>query len=260
VPPGYQHVYFIGSPGRPQTNANNINGGQNQTNEPHYAEIVAALAALDFFSHAPIPPHTHELHFADTVQRGEDVGVNWQSLPVNPDFAIRREEIKRKLITFTTSAFFYKNFLYHGFANRRAYKETNWYRNNFGQLTLDDQGPLLRSLYDFSVSYLTWLQQIGRTGEQSNLRLFDWNSLTLDDRDLCAQYVGNLARGMDSPPKYMTQGYDRILERLDGIKLNSAGTDSAMGLFVYLLNEAVTGFCKANYSWQEMPAAAAVGQ
>jgi len=74
-------------------------------NEPHYAELVAALAALDFFSIDLIPPQTRQLHFADTVRQGKDVGVNWESLPVHPDFAVRREEIKRKLVAFTTFTF-----------------------------------------------------------------------------------------------------------------------------------------------------------
>src|SRR5205823_7153892 len=39
VPPGYQHVFFIGAPARPQTNDNNIVGGGDQVNDPHYAEI-----------------------------------------------------------------------------------------------------------------------------------------------------------------------------------------------------------------------------
>jgi len=237
-----------------------VRGGQNQVNEPHYAELVAALAALDFFSIDLIPPQTRQLHFADTVRQGKDVGVNWESLPVHPDFAIRREEIKRRLVAFTTLTFFYKNFLYHAFANRRSYRETNWYRNNFGQLTLDDQGPLLRNCYDFSTSYLSWLQGIGNTGPQANLDLFDFNALLVDDRDLCSQYVGNLARGMESRPKFMNEGYDRILEKVDAIKLKQPGTNSAMGLFVYLLYQAVVAFCKENYSWQNADTAAGAGR
>ena len=45
VPPGYQHVYFVGAPAKPQTNTSNVVGGQDQTNNPHYAELIAALSA-----------------------------------------------------------------------------------------------------------------------------------------------------------------------------------------------------------------------
>lgn len=87
VPPGYQHVYFIGAPARPQTNSANVVGGQNQANAPHYAEMVAALAAWEFFGLAQVRPDARELHFADTKQSDPDLGVRWDTLPVHPSSA-----------------------------------------------------------------------------------------------------------------------------------------------------------------------------
>src|SRR6185503_898329 len=161
VPPGYQHVYFIGAPVKPKTNDNNVIGGQSQTNAPHYAEIAAALAAWDFFNLEQISTDEKELHFADTLHQKQDLGIRWEALPVHPDKAMRREEVKQRLIAFTTFAYFYKNFLYESFINHHAYKDTRWYRNNFGQLTLDDQGQALRQLFNFSNMYLQWLHQLG---------------------------------------------------------------------------------------------------
>jgi len=254
VPPGYQHVYFIGAPAKPQTNTTNVVGGQNQTNDPHYAELIAALSAFEFFSQGKIRPDVNELHFADTQQNNQDLGVRWDTLPVHPGSTIRRQEIKERLVIFTTFAYFYKNFLYQRFMNNHAYKDTTWYRNNFGQLTLDDQGLLLHHLYEFSVSYLRWLHQIGDTGRHANPRLFNWNGLLVEDLELCGQFVGNLVDDTAGSAKYMSDGYHRILERLDAIRLKQPETESATGLFVYLLQHAVAEFCRDNYSWQALRA------
>jgi len=256
VPPGYQHVYSVGAPARPQTNTSNEVGGQRQLNSPHYAEIAAALAAWDFFQKNQIKPNAAELHFADTIrtvnQEQQDLEVRWETLPVDPDQAVRREEVKRKLVVYATFTYFFKNFLYQGFVNRFEYKETTWYRNNFSELSLDNQGTQLRHLYDFSNAYLQWLDQIGKTGSQATSQLFNWNYLLIEERGLCEQYVANLMGGMASNPKYIKDkdGYDRILEKMDAIRLTQAGTDSGTGLFVYLLHQAVKDFCTENYFWR----------
>lgn len=250
VPPGYQHVYFIGAPAKPQTSSTNVPGGQNQTNDPHYAEIIAALSASEFFSEGKIKSDINELHFADTQQNKKDLFVRWDTIPVHPGSANRREEIKQRLVIFTTFAYFYKNFLYQRFMNNQAYKDTNWYKNNFGQLTLDDQGQLLHHLYEFSVSYLRWLHEIGDTGQHANLRLFNWNGLLVEDAELCGQFVGNLMDDTASSAKHMSEGYNLILEKLDAIRLKQPGTESATGLFIYMLHHAVAEFCRENYSWQ----------
>lgn len=257
VPPGYQHVYFVGAPARPQTNSSNEVGGQRQLNSPHYAEIVAALSAWDFFQKDQIKLDVTELHFADTIrtlnQTQQDLDVRWDTLPVDPDRAIRREEIRRSVVVFATFAYFFKNFLYQGFVNRFEYKETTWYRNNFGELTLDNQGTQLRHLYDFSCAYLQWLDQVGKSGSQATSHLFNWNYLLIEERALCEQYVSNLMGGMANNPKYINDkdGYDRILEKMDAIRLTQAGTDSAAGLFMYLLHRAIVDFCYENYFWKE---------
>lgn len=249
VPPGYQHVYFIGAPGRPHTNKHNVIGGQQQFNAPHYAELTAALAAWDFFMLEQIAPDDKRLHFADTLQQGQDQGVNWRTLPVHPDEATRRELVKQRMVTFTTFLYFYKNFLYHDFVNHRAYKKTDWYKNNFRDLTLDDQGTQLRHLYDFSLAYLNWLHQVGETGSQANPYLFNWPALLAEGKELCSPYLGNLMYPGTVAPKHMNDGYDLIQKNLNGLKLKQPGTTSATGLFIYLLYYAVEEFCRENYSW-----------
>src|SRR5262249_24837752 len=54
VPPGYQHVYIVGAPQLYESPVGHQAGGEEQENDPHYAEIIAALAARDFLGMASI--------------------------------------------------------------------------------------------------------------------------------------------------------------------------------------------------------------
>lgn len=253
VPPGYQHVYFVGAPERPQTNPRNFPGGQNQANDPHYAEIVAALAAWQFFSLPRIAPDGRQLHFADTVRDNkQELGVNWGTLPLNPESEGRREEIRRVLTVFTTAAYFYKNFLYERFIHGDHYREANWYKNNFGQVALGEEFSLLQQFYDYSATYLEWLAKVGETGKNADLRLFHWNALLETDPALADKYVGALLDDLlSSSAKRSQTGFHDIYSRLDKMTVRHAGTNSATGLFIYMLYCAVAEFCRENYGWRK---------
>jgi hypothetical protein len=190
VPPGYEHVYLIGSPGRPQTNDKNRPGGEDQKNAPHYVELAAALAAWDFFGFADIAATSRELHFADTMnQDRQDVGVTWQTLPVNPKKQLdRRNQVKRDLVIFTTLAYFYKYLLYNDIIGAGEYVDSIWYKDNFAGFPLDDhsQTTILTFLESFCTCFLEWLCQVGETSMHGGtetgdgrtiLRLFNWQAL-----------------------------------------------------------------------------------
>jgi len=252
VPPGYQHVYFIGAPERAQTSPQNYVGGQNQVNDPHYAELAAALAAWQFFTLKATRPDERQLHFADTEKDKRELGVNWETLPVNPENTRDRERIKQALAVFTTMAYFYKNFLYDRFVNGQLYRDANWYKDNFGALSLDEEIGLQQQLYDYSNAYLSWLAKIGETGKSASLRLFQWNAFAESDPVLADKYVANL---LDDPAsgsaKRSGTGYDDIYSKLYKLKLRQPGTNSATGLFIYMLQYAVSEFCRENYAWRK---------
>jgi len=254
VPPGYQHIYFIGAPTRPLTNDRNVIGGENQTNAPHYAELVAGLAAWQFFELKQIRGTDQQLHFADSLKKGKDeVGVNWDTLPVHLEHSPARETIKRRLAILTTLSYFYKNFLHPEFGQGK-YQDTMWYRNNFGALSLTEDLPRLQHLYAFCDSYLGWLASIGTTGQNANMHLFHFNAFgerVQDDRQLARDFISSL---LDDPSgsnaKRSKNGYDEIMGNLNNLQLTKPGTDSAAGLFIYLLHDSIAKFCGENYAWR----------
>lgn len=249
-PPNYQHVYLMGDPLRPMTNTRHVSGGEEQANTPHYIEIVAALAAIDFFSLPAFAADTRQLHYADTSkQKQEDRGVDWDTLPVSPFRAHEREHVKARLTSFTTFAYLFEHLLYEPFVNYQVYKNANWYLKNFRDLTLEDQDTELGLLFQFVSSYNRWLRELGPTcqkdGDES--RLFNWNAFEDGyNDDVRRSNLGNLIPAI-APPKSAEAGWERILEILSSIRIAPPLPNSATGLLIYLLNEAVTQYCQKNY-------------
>lgn len=256
TPPAYQHVYLIGAPFRGQTNDANHPGGSDQRNQPHYAELAAALAAWDFFSLQSTDREEKKLHFADTQDNGIDRGVTWETLPVGVVGAPgRRGELAQKLIAFTTFVYVYRNILHNEFITNQSYRDSDMYKDNFGTLSLEGyaQEQSLVALNAFCDNYLGWLRGISQTGGEAVRSLFNWQAFEARDVSSCELLVGNLvALGTPEAPRlpnYSRTGYQKIMEILNRTKLDSPQTQSPVGLLIYLLYAAVYEFCRQNYGW-----------
>jgi hypothetical protein len=247
---GYHHMYLVGSPARHRTNDHHVVLGDGQKNRSHYAELTAALAAADFFSKRTIPPETHKLHFTNSLRDSSDLGVTWETLPFRD--ARGRAEARTKLTAFTTLAYFYRNFLHHGFVTSRSYEDADWYRYNFTKITLrpDAEEETLETLNRFCVSYLEWLRLVGLTCPvvQNQPQLFNFDALDMTEPSLCEERLPNLLGGSTSVKRGVENSYSNILERMTRLQLRNVQTDSATGLFIYLLDKAVSGYSKQNYS------------
>jgi hypothetical protein len=256
TPPGYQHVYLLGAPNRGQTNNQNRPGGGDQRNLPHYAEIAAALAAWDFYSLPRINHEDRKLHYADSYDNnGRDLGVSWETLPVyRGNYQVKRNEIKQKLVSFTTFAYLYRNILHNDFIRNRTYLDSAMYKDNFTTLRLEGDEQALKALNALCENYLEWLRGIGRTGGNVIPALFNWEALETNDIRASEQRVGNLMETgtpqANRSPRYSTIGYQKIMEKLNRNRLTAPNTQSPTGLFIYLLYQAVQEFCKENYDWR----------
>jgi hypothetical protein len=247
VPPEFQHAYLVGAPGLPQTNDRNVEGGQKQENSPHYVEIVAALAALDFFGHSQIPSQLNKakLHFADSLN-GDDLGVTWQTVPISN---LVRTRLEQSMVSFTTTIYLYKNFFHEHFM-KKGYLAAPWYKNNFNRnnLSLETEHDTLETIDAFAVDYLAWLKSLSIQSEGVDApKLFNVAALSAPDLNGQCLGLGNLDAGRS--PRHPNDAYSEILHRLTGLKLKPAPC-SSVGLLTYLLHEAVTGFCKDNYDWK----------
>lgn len=251
VPPGYKHVYLIGAPERVRTAATFEPGDEPQVNTPHYVELVTALAASDFFSARDNRVAQEDLHFANDVMITDgqiaSEGITWNTLPVSGH---KHRETKRRLVSFATALYFYKNFLHRAIVNSLDHRNAPWYRDNFPPpLTLGTQRERLNILFEFSNSYLTWLSAVGDSGGTAMRALFRWEGLLHSEISLCAEYLGHLTDAETGPPRFINDAYHQILKRMDRLVLEHPRTSDPVGLLIYLLYHAVDQFCMDNYKW-----------
>lgn len=257
--PHYKHIYLVGAPEQKPTNDENCVGGENQKNKPHYVELISALAAANFFKRGGMDgDETVQLHFADSVDPGtqKDLGVCWETLPSSDEEA--REEIRRRLVAFATTLYFYVHFLWEPFVNKHEYTKMHWFKNNPGAKDLDREDQELNQFGEFAKSFFTWLVLMGETTEGGHLRLFNLEAFEQEkNSDFYAQKLGNLiapSRGerarSGNAPKYSRNAYDKLLHKLNMESTQEQGWSSPTGLFIHLLYEASLKFCWENYHWK----------
>lgn len=241
-PPAYQHVYVVGAPSLEETNPNHKPGGDEQKNNAHYAELVAALSARDFFSLPKINQDTRHLHYTD----GEV--FTWATMPAAS--AEGQKEIKQKLLAFTTVAYLYHHVLHRDCKNERWYSKQAWYVDNFvkrGGLTLANQGETLSALDSFLGSYLEWLKMVGDPIKDDKPAPFNWSALQAVG-DQALTHLGRLTEPeTNTPPPYEGTAYGRIMELVNRLRLSYGGNSHPVGVLIYLLGEAATRFCVENY-------------
>ncbi|MDQ3917281.1 MAG: hypothetical protein M3348_02155, partial [Acidobacteriota bacterium] len=244
VPPGYQHAYVVGAPELLDAKIGHQAGGEGQENDAHYAEIVAALGARDFFTLPEIGPDERQLHYADAPQ------VGWDALPAAQPEQENSRELKRRLVAFTTFAYLYKNVLHEDMKDGRWRSQQAWYKDNFikSGLALDNYGQTLDVLRDFCEQYLSWLVMVGqallRPGEA---QLFNWSALSLEG-DVAVRELGRLIKPeSEESPRYARRSYGKLMEKLNRLTPSYSNKAHPVGLLTYLLYQAALEFSVENY-------------
>jgi hypothetical protein len=254
VPTGYQHVYLIGAPEKATTNERHAPRGEQQMNSSHYVELVAAIAAWDFLERRGVEADDRQLHFANSIQSQKDIGVRWETLPLrreprNAPPALQPEQsgdFRRRLIGFTTFAYFYKNFLHDDFVRENRYAEAPWYTNfHPTNLHSESEVAVLQALNSFAEKYVEWLRQIGHNGGKA---IFRQEPLESSDPLICNQWVGGLVDRDDQPPAEQN-GFNEIMARMTRVRLRKPDTKSAAGLLISMLDRAVDDYNSVNYSF-----------
>lgn len=242
VPPGYQHAYVIGSPDPLNSKVGHQPGGERQENDCHYAELVAALSARDFFTLEQFGVEDQFLHYTDSTE------VTWNSLPVSTSPPENRRNLKLKMLAFTTFAYFYHKVLHNDLKNSAWRLQQAWYKDNFVKqsIGLENAGQDLDKLNDFTAGYIRWLSMIGQSVE-SDESLFKWGALSLEGYAAIRE-IGKLStQESENSPRYVKNSYGKIMEKVNRSVPIYGNTVHPVGLLIYLFSEACSAFCQENY-------------
>lgn len=234
--PGYQHVYVVGAPEMAPTNTKYSVGGESQDNDPHYVEAVASMGARDFFKRRDFARNERLMHYVD----GDHVG--WRTLPCQSEQD--QKEVKRRIVAFATFCSVYRHLLHDAVSDGKWLRRQAWYVDNFIRraYTLETDIDALNSLNQFCDGFLAWLEKVGKPLVEDAKPLFNWSALAPGAR--AATLIGQLSSG---DPRYPKKGYGHIMDHLSRLTPTYDGDVSSMGLFIYLLYNAVQEFCDENY-------------
>lgn len=173
----FDAVYILGSEERLKMPEAQI-GGRLQQNDPHYAELYAALGALDFFaSDNGLAGGRYKM-----IARESESTLAWSDLPSE------REELKRKLLQMARFSFAYLSNYYPMLEDIRAHGKTYrapWYVNFFEYKNVDVTTVLqneLKSIKEYCENFLLWIakMEFSVSGKQTtkphliNTSSFSW--------------------------------------------------------------------------------------
>ena len=223
----YDAIYLLGD--ESQIEVDNALGGEKQANAPHFIELYAALAAIDFFGKDFGQNQASQYFRIDRVNKQ----LQWTDLPDNNNGS----DIRSKIESMARFAFaylsIYQPMLNDIRQNGGGYRAP-WYIDFFkgnGISLNDDTQTSLEDVENYCIDFLLWLaniqnsagaQQVGLVKYDAYTQKSDRNRLGLksvDSFDL--KKFGNL---ISSNPAESLRPVNRLWENMCSAKGKSDGT------------------------------------
>lgn len=259
---GFDEIYFVGDSSGQKTGKFSI-GSKTQENLPHYIEIVAGLAAFDFFAQPLVQGVPEKKHF---IACREDEKVNWESLPCsrNPELVRQQQvEFKSSIVKMTSFAI---AMLTEGQDKLKMAHDRirdPWYCDHFNFREKDEKDLIkdprygdniakLERFLEFCWLFLTWICAID--DESNNVELVDRKKITADQVEVGKDinllpnetlkfHIGALLKE-DSRNSNFNDFIKRGLNTVNIQKIPMSAADK----FISIFYQATTKFCEQNYN------------
>jgi len=168
----FDETYVLGSEDRQRMRHSEI-GGRLQENDPHFVELYAALAAIDFFDPANGENGSKTSRYK-MIARSASNALSWSDLPSN-DHVLQEKLLKMTRFSYAYLSQYYpmlEDIVSHG----KGYRSP-WYVNFFEFKDVpvrDELDGRLRSVKQQCEAFLLWLARLefsveGKQGGTSNL-------------------------------------------------------------------------------------------
>ena len=174
----YDAVYLFGDESR--TDVENALGGPEQKNAPHFIELYAALAAIDFFG--DFKQEQGSQYFM--TARAEKNRLQWTDLPDGKN----GDTIRSSIAQFTRFAIaylsVYRPALQKIADNDRDTYRASWYIDFFEQRKISIEHALLNNVEKFCNDFLLWLANIqGNCGALETIELIEYSAYAKKNGD-----------------------------------------------------------------------------
>lgn len=263
----FDELYLIGDSLNQET-GKFATGKGDQRNNPHYIEIVTALAAYDFYQSNSLRGVTEEIKNPAYFLSGRsNRTVSWDDFPVtrNASNDAAAFDFKRKLITMTVLSYAFATYGTFVIDNPKdpeaAY--ASWFMDMYkisGRDINTDKDPrgeankkILKMLETFFLKYIDWIYLISiqdnveliktdnlikKSGnEEEEAQLYNWQSNP--------EKIGSLLKGK-SQEQNMKNFIDRFLNPKTA-EISQKETKSTTNKYLELFYKASDAFTKSNY-------------
>lgn len=234
----YDAVYLFGDESR--TDVENALGGQEQRNAPHFIELYAALAAIDFFG-SDIGEDEGAQYFMTAREKGNQ--LKWTDLPDGDN----GDTVRSRIGQLARFAFAYLS-VYHpalqGITDRSkdAYR-VPWFVDFFERRNISIDQALLNTVEKYCNDFLLWLANIqGNRSDMEKIELIDYSAYAeeKDDGSLDLKSPQNFSNDLSHLIQSQTEAEFNVLDKLWERMCNSRskGRDAqGIGKFLRALYE-----------------------
>lgn len=178
----FDYTYLIGCADQRMMRAAKL-GGEDQKNDPHFTELYAGLAALDFFDRDKFDAQ----RLYNVVACQAEKALRWTDLPYSSKIVLESKLVQLLRFSFSYLSTFYP--MLQDVSRRGSGYRAPWYIDFFEYKDLDVGARLkkeLKQVHRYCRSYLEWLANIeySVTGEASDKRnLIDYSPFAYVDKD-----------------------------------------------------------------------------
>ena len=175
----FDKVYLFGDESR--TDVKNALGGPEQKNAPHFIELYAALAAIDFFR-GDFDSNGGTQYFM-TARAVKNL-LQWTDLPDDNN----GDTIRSRIAQFARFAIAYLSVYQPALKkiadNDRDTYRASWYVDFFEQRKIRFEHALLSSIEKYCNDFLLWLVNIqGNCGDSETIKLIEYSAFAKDNAD-----------------------------------------------------------------------------
>lgn len=175
----YDVVYLLGDESR--VNVENALGGPNQKNIPHYIELYAALAAIDFFGGAFAGDDGTKYFMTAREAKNR---LQWTDLPdgkIGASIRSRIAQLARFAIAYLSV---YHPALQKIADNDRDAYRASWYVDMFEQRKISIEKSLLSNIEKYCNDFLLWLANIqGNCNDSEKIELIECSAFAKKNAD-----------------------------------------------------------------------------
>ena len=208
----YDAVYLFGDESR--TDVENALGGPEQKNAPHFIELYAALAAIDFFGR-DIGSDDGAQYFM--TAREKNNYLQWTDLPDGSN----GDTVRSRIGQLARFAFAYLS-VYHPTLqkitdHRREAYRASWYVDFFERRNISTDQALLSTVEKYCNDFLLWLANVqGNCSDMVAIELIDYSAYAEKKADgsLDLKSSNNFSKDLSHLIQSQTEAESNVLDKL----------------------------------------------